>query len=144
MSESIVVSEDQILAKVTEKSFKRGMEYFDWGMVESVVRRGNRLFAEVLGSEEDFYHVGIALQEGDFSASCTCPYDWGGYCKHIVAVLLTWMNDRDSVPVHASIEELLSDLDADRLRTLIFQMVETDPGMAETIDEYCRPPVTSR
>ena len=21
--------------------------------------------------------------------ACTCPYDWGGYCKHIVAVLLT-------------------------------------------------------
>ena len=130
------ISEDTILEKVTEKSFARGKEYYDWGMVESVVRRGNRLFAEVLGSEEDLYHVGVLFQQDDFTASCTCPYDWGGYCKHIVAVFLTWIHDRDSVPVRTPIEELLSELDADRLRTLIFEMVETDPGLAETIDEF--------
>ena len=126
------ISEDTILEKVTEKSFRRGKEYYDWGMVESIVRRGNRLFAEVLGSEEDLYHVGVFFQQDDFTASCTCPYDWGGYCKHIVAVFLTWIHDRDSVPVRTPIEELLSELDADRLRTLIFHMVETDPGVAES------------
>ena len=130
------ISEDAILEKVTEKSFARGKDYYDWGMVESTVQRGDRLFSEVLGSEEDLYHVGVAFREGDFSASCTCPYDWGGYCKHIVAVCLTWIHDRDSVPVRSPIEELLSELDADRLRALIFQMVETDPGLAETIDEF--------
>ena len=144
MSESIIVSEELILTKVTEKSFVRGKEYYDWGMVQSIVRRGNRLFGEVLGSEEDPYNVGVALEVCDFSASCTCPYDWDGYCKHIVAVLLTWIHDRDLVVVRAPIEELLSKLDADRLRALVFQMVETDPGLAETIDECCRPPVTSR
>ena len=130
------ISEELILAKVTSKSFERGKDYYDWGMVETIVRRGNRLFAEVLGSEEDPYNVGVFFQQDDFTASCTCPYDWGGYCKHIVAVLLTWINDRDLVAARAPIEELLSQLDADRLRALIFQMVETDPGLAETIDEF--------
>ena len=144
MSMDHPMAEELILTKVTEKSFERGKEYYDWGMVESVVRRGSRLFAEVLGSEEDTYNVGVFFQQDDFSASCTCPYDWGGYCKHIVAVLLTWMRDRDSVPVRTPIEELLSELDGDRLRALIDQMVVTDPGLAETINEFCRPPVPLR
>ena len=139
MSTYSFVADDLILEKVTEKSFERGKEYYDWGMVESLVRRGGRLFAEVLGSEEDPYNVGVFFQQDDFTASCSCPYDWGGYCKHIVAVLLTWIHDPDSVPVRAPIEELLSDLDADGLRTLIFQVVEADPGLAETIDEFCYP-----
>ncbi len=132
-----VVDGDLILTKVTEKSFERGREYYYSGMVESVVRRGNRLFAEVLGSEEEPYHVGVNLQGDDFSASCTCPYDWEGYCKHIVAVLLTWIHDRDLVAVRAPIEELLSKLDADKLKALILRMVETDPQLSETIDGFC-------
>jgi len=138
MSTNLFLTEELILTKVTEKSFERGEDYYDSGMVESVVQRGSRLFAEVLGSEEDPYHVGIAFREGDFEASCTCPYDWGGYCKHIVAVLLTWIHDRDLVAVRAPIEDLLAKLDADKLRALIFRMVETDAGLSETIDEFCR------
>ncbi len=137
MSELFIVSEEMILAKVTEKSFKRGIDYYDWGMVETVVRRGSRLFADVLGSEEDLYHVGVSFLEGDFSASCTCPYDWGGYCKHIVAVLLTWMHDGESVAVRAPVEDMLAALDTDRLRALVLAMLETDPGLAETIDGFC-------
>ena len=131
------VAEDLILAKVTEKSFERGKEYYYSGMVDSVVRRGNRLFAEVLGSEENPYHIGIAFQEDDFNASCTCPYDWGGYCKHIVAVLLTWFHDRELVAVRAPIKDLLSKLDADGLKALVLQMVEAEPQLSETVDEFC-------
>ena len=133
----LFVDEDQILAKVTDKAFKRGRKYYDSAMVESAVRRGNRLFAEVLGSEEDPYNVGVLFQESDFSASCTCPYEWEGYCKHIVAVLLTWVHDRGLVAERAPIEDMLSALDADELRALIFRMVKYDPGLSEIIDEYC-------
>jgi uncharacterized Zn finger protein len=139
MTKRLVLTEDVILTKVTEKSFERGSKYYDSGMVESVVQRGSRLYAEVLGSEEDSYHIGVALQEGDFYATCTCPYDWEGYCKHIVAVLLTWIHDRDLVSVRVPIEDLLANLDADKLRALIIQMVECDPGLSETVDEFSSP-----
>ena len=138
MSTALSVTEELILTKVTEKSFERGRDYCESGMVESVVQRGNRLFAEVLGSEEDPYHVGVAFHEGDFNASCTCPYDWGGYCKHVVAVLLTWIHDRELVAIRSPIENLLSNLDADELKTLILLMVESDPQLSETIDEFCQ------
>jgi len=35
------------------------------------------------------YQVRITFdQKGIIDAECSCPYDWGGFCKHIVAVLL--------------------------------------------------------
>ena len=138
MIENPVVTEDLILTKVTAKSFERGRDYYESGMVESVTQRGNRLFADVLGSEWEPYHVGVTLQDGDFRASCICPYDWEGYCKHIVAVLLTWIHDRDLIAVRAPVEDLVSKLDVDKLKALILQMVESEPGLAETIDEVCR------
>ena len=144
MPTNLFLTEELILTKVTEKSFERGEDYYDSGMVESVVQRGSRLFAEVLGSEEDPYHVGIAFRESDFDASCTCPYDWGGYCKHIVAVLLTWIHDRDLVAVRTPIEDLLAKLDADSLRALVLEMVKTDPQLSETIDGFCHQAIPAR
>ena len=137
MTNTTTITEDDILEKVTESSFERGMEYYESEMVQLPTQRGNRLFAEVLGSEWEPYRVGVALQEDDFSTSCTCPYDWGGYCKHIVAVLLTFIHDRDSIAVRPPIEELLSDLDADELKALVIRMVESDPRLADFVDSFC-------
>ena len=137
MSSNPFVTEELIHTKVTEKSFERGEEYYDMGVVESVVRRGNRLFAEVLGSEEAPYDVGIWFREGDFDASCTCPYDWGGYCKHVVAVLLTWMRDRKLVSGRTPVEDMLLTLDTEKLKALILLMVVRNPKLPDIIDEFC-------
>ena len=130
------ITKDDILARATEKSFDRGVAYFDSGFVESVVQRGIRLFAEVLGSQYDSYGVSVTLQSSDFTASCTCPYDWGGYCKHIVATLLTFINDSDRVMIRMPIEEMLSTLDAGDLKSLVVRMVESNPQLAEVVDSY--------
>lgn len=57
--------------------------------VKNGTRRGQRLTAEVHGSS--LYEVEIDLVTGHLEARCSCPYDWGGYCKHIGAVLYTWV-----------------------------------------------------
>ncbi|HET7361404.1 MAG TPA: SWIM zinc finger family protein, partial [Salinimicrobium sp.] len=47
----------------------------------------DKIKAEVLGSQ--YYNVAIEFDNEKVSAaSCTCPYDQGGYCKHIVHVLV--------------------------------------------------------
>ena len=137
MIPDLLITEGDILTKVTESSFKRGRQYYDWEMVESAIQRGNQLFAEVQGSECLPYHVGITVKEESFSASCTCPYDWGGYCKHIVAVLLTFIHDRDQITPRQPIEDLLSRLDARELKALVMRMVESDPKLADVIDSFC-------
>lgn len=45
------------------------------------------LVAWVSGSEEYATWVGVD-EEGGLDWFCTCPYDWGGVCKHGVAVVL--------------------------------------------------------
>jgi uncharacterized Zn finger protein len=53
------------------------------------VRRGDRLTAHVEGSDFAPYEVTIELHDGGIPGTrCSCPYDWGGACKHVVAVLL--------------------------------------------------------
>ena len=129
------ITEETIQANATEKSFERGEGYYRVGMVESVIRRGDRLFARVHGSGWDvIYNTGIFLDTNDFTASCSCPYDWGGYCKHIVAVALTYIRDAGVIEERPPLEETLSGMDADELRALALRMVERNPRMADVID----------
>ncbi|MBE2200646.1 MAG: helicase-associated domain-containing protein [Anaerolinea sp.] len=58
------------------------------------VRHGRTLHAKVRGSK--LYTVEIDVAEDGIHAACTCPYDWGGYCKHIGAVLLLWLQSPNS------------------------------------------------
>ncbi len=128
---------DDILPKFTEKSFARGENYYRLGMVERAVRRGDRLFSEVHGSEwDDLYTVSVALKGRDFSASCTCPYDWGGYCKHIAATMLAFIRGGDAFEVGEPLEDALARLDADSLRALALRMIESRPDLADVLDGF--------
>ncbi|MDE2785099.1 MAG: SWIM zinc finger family protein [Chloroflexota bacterium] len=133
------LTEDDVRAKVTEQSYDRGVDYYHAGTVESATLRGNRLFAAVQGSEWDPYQVGITFSETDFTASCTCPYDWGGYCKHVVAALLTVSDDDSPIPVAVKppVADLLDGLDADELRALVRVLVEVAPSLLDTVDAFC-------
>ena len=109
-------------------------------MVERATLRSSQLFAEVSGSEWQPYRVGVTITDDSFTASCTCPYDWGGYCKHIVATLLTCNNgDGDHVPIAtaAPVADLLAGLDADALRALAHRLVEAEPSLIDIVDDFC-------
>ena len=128
-----------IRATVTEQSYDRGVDYYHARTVESATLRGNQLFASVQGSEWDPYQVRVTFAESDFTASCTCPYDWGGYCKHVVAVLLTVGDDDPPIPIAAKppVADLVEGLDAPALRAMIQRLVETCPALMDTVDEFC-------
>ncbi len=69
----------------TEKSLDRAYEYVDY--IENVRLSQNGISCKVEGSYP--YKVKITWDENDYTElSCTCPYDYGGYCKHIAAVLM--------------------------------------------------------
>jgi uncharacterized Zn finger protein len=67
------------------KSYSKGEEYYD--EVDDLTKIGNVYSVVVYGSKE--YEVMITdFPTTDPSAFCDCPYDHGGVCKHIVAVVL--------------------------------------------------------
>ncbi len=138
MTAALQFTDADIRAKVTEKSYERGVEYYDCGMVEEAVQRGNQLFAKVQGSEWDPYRICVTFT-GDYTATCTCPYEWDGYCKHIVATLITVIDDSSLVPIviRAPIADLLAGLDADALRTLVHRLIEAAPALVDVVDAFC-------
>lgn len=80
---------DEFEEEMTSRSLERAYDYVDEHRIGGLEEVSVGLFhAEVHGSE--LYDVDIRLRGNDIVfASCTCPYDYDGYCKHIGAVLLT-------------------------------------------------------
>lgn len=115
---------------VSEASLERGEDYYRRGAVLDLVMAGSHLFASVRGSEYSPYRVCIRLEEeSPKSASCSCPYDWGGYCKHIVAAFLTYARGPNELKTTTALRELLASMDADELRNLLIRFIERNPRM---------------
>jgi hypothetical protein len=86
------LTEADLQGLFTSKSRQRARSYVS--RVRVPVRSGQTLTARVRGT--DVYDVEIDVKPSGIAAFCTCPYDWGGYCKHIGAVLLKWLQDPDA------------------------------------------------
>jgi uncharacterized Zn finger protein len=129
------ITQETIRTLATPKSFALGQSCLDDGAVSDLIRRGDRLTAEVEGSEFAPYKVSFRLHDGGVAeARCTCPYDWGGYCKHIVAVLLKFADEATHVIERKPIAELLRGLDQARLIDLLEKRAESEPDFATWIE----------
>lgn len=114
---------------------RKGEDYYRQGAVLSVTRRGAMLQAEVAGSDFAPYNVRVSFDEaGSTDATCSCPYDWGGWCKHIVAALLACVHEPEDVHDLPTLEETLSTLDRDQLQDLLLNLAERDPSLADAIE----------
>lgn len=76
-----------------ERSYQRGEAYLRQGRVESLAELEEVISAQVQGSET--YEVEFWLEEdGELGYQCDCPVgEEGWFCKHCVAVGLTWLNN---------------------------------------------------
>ena len=129
--------EEIILANSTNQSDQRGKEYFQQGYVSNVVNRDNLIQAEVEGSQGEDYSVNIHISpQGVESANCTCPYDWGGWCKHIIATLYYCEDYPNNIQERPSLEQLLDSLNQQQLHNLIVKLVEQDSGLITTIEKF--------
>ncbi len=85
---------DEIRKLCTEVSFERGKRYLDEGRVNILEATPTGVTAEVQGTEK--YNV-IVDQKNGIYVECNCPYDLEGYCKHIVAVLLSMLENKEEI-----------------------------------------------
>ena len=124
------ITESLIQRRASDSSFERGYHYYEGDAVLGLTRRGHQLHASVEGSDYLPYEVTITLTESGIEhASCTCPYDWGGDCKHIVATLLSYVHAEDDILELPPIEELLAELSRDQLQALLVKLVEQQPKL---------------
>jgi uncharacterized Zn finger protein len=131
------ISEATIQHHATDQSFSRGEDYYEQGAVIDLVQRGNTISAEVEGSEVTPYHVSLQFDSGGITATtCTCPYDYAGWCKHIVATALTWVRQPDRLEVRPTLPQLLDRLDHVQTQRLVQALVGEQPTLIEAVDRH--------
>jgi len=84
---------EEIRSLCTEQSFERGRNYYHQGRIQELNIDGGEISATVRGSND--YDVAIDVATDPIRTRCSCPYDYAGDCKHVVAVLLA-VKDRDT------------------------------------------------
>src|SRR5919205_3624973 len=101
------LNETLIRQHASAESFERGRDYYQQGAVLSLVLRGMVLTAQVEGSDRVPYVVRCTFDaNGIAEAVCTCPYDWGGWCKHIVATCLAYIHHPEKVEERPPLDTL--------------------------------------
>ena len=81
------LTENELKNQASRGSVQKGEGYIK--RVQEPVRRGRTLTATVSGSS--LYAIETGIEGDKIWGTCTCPYTWGGLCKHIAAVWLKWI-----------------------------------------------------
>jgi uncharacterized Zn finger protein len=124
------ITETALKSLSSTESFARGNELYRSGAIYDTFRQGNVLTGKCEGSSAPFYQLRVTIDEGGIQeASCTCPYDWGGYCKHIIALILTYIHDPEAIVEQQRVDKMLTDMDKEALVRLIEKMVDKDPDL---------------
>jgi len=134
-------TEAEIRSLCTAKSFERGRDYYRQDRIEELDIDGDEISATVRGSH--LYDVTVDLSDDTIQTRCSCPYDYSGDCKHIVAVLLA-VDDRDlgetsdtddstdgSATASVDVDRLLDATDADELRAFLGTVLDDDSDVRD-------------
>src|SRR5260370_2432149 len=139
------ITESLIRAGARPESFQSGEECYRDGAISNTTVQGALLSGECDGTSAPYYQVQVELDEAGIAVtSCTCPYEFGGYCKHIVALLLAYFHHPKSFVTHKGPEELLSDLDHNDLVTLLTKLMRDKPQLSDRIEALTSVPSSSR
>lgn len=138
-------AETDIQRWVGESSFGRGRRYFHEGYIFDARLQGQVIKARCLGSQPQPYRVQAHLgPAGLVSADCSCPIGDGGRCKHVAALLLTWLHHPDTF---TPVEELVTALQRRspaELIALIARMVARYPDLEALLELPTLDEVASR
>ncbi|MBT8399659.1 MAG: SWIM zinc finger family protein [Rhodothermia bacterium] len=115
-----------------EGSYERGREYVDSGAVISVRRTGpGHVEAHVKGGHMMPYTVVVRHDDqGVSEVECSCPYFAGGWCKHIVAVLLAYLDGEYDLEGSELLVRLMQGLSRDEVVSLLQSVAQDHPEIA--------------
>ncbi|HEY9639937.1 MAG TPA: hypothetical protein V6C57_05605, partial [Coleofasciculaceae cyanobacterium] len=64
----------------------------------------------------------------------TCPYDYEGWCKHIVAALLTCLHQPDRIEQRPELATLLASLNREQLQTIVQNLANEQPEWMDAVE----------
>lgn len=132
---SNLITEDVLLELAGEKSYRRGLDYYQSGAVVSLTQRQGRIRAQVAGTTT--YKVALFRQGSELMTNCDCPMgDRGYFCKHAVAAGLAWLAEQKGNKKTPSsnregdvIRRYLEQSDPSRLVELLLEQAEWDGAL---------------
>jgi hypothetical protein len=127
------LKEEDIRRLFEEKVFERGIKYFEQGRIVRPFVYRDSIMAECQGTLPEEYYIRVDLRDGNFVASCTCPYAFG-YCKHIAAVMYGWLKKPGMFKDLGKSEDLLKKMDKGSLVETIMDMIKYDPDVVYVIN----------
>jgi uncharacterized Zn finger protein len=127
-------------SSIDKKILDRGFDYYEQKNVEEVEVLSNGEFSAIVQGTEE-YDVFVKIENENVTEySCTCPYDWGDVCKHIVAVLYyirdTEMHDEEYInTIEDDLKEVMSTIPAKELYNYIINYAKRHRGFREDFFE---------
>ncbi|OFZ58714.1 MAG: hypothetical protein A3D92_22035, partial [Bacteroidetes bacterium RIFCSPHIGHO2_02_FULL_44_7] len=111
----------------------RGAEYFTNQAVHGLRQvKTNQWAASVDGTEP--YNVRVILREDIvIDYSCSCPYDSGPVCKHIVAVLYELRARKYGEEKEESLDKIVSGMPRKSLEAVVLEYAGQEPDFADYI-----------
>lgn len=117
------VSITDLEALVSPEIFSRGREYQKSGHVLRACRFDRIIAGEIAGTG-GYYRVRLTIDETGINGACSCPYP--GFCKHMVALVLAWMEKSfDFIDLKSDFNELTAE--PERQLDLLIKLIQLDP-----------------
>ena len=126
-----ILTESAIRAITDSGSFSRGRDYFQSGQIINPRRQGPKLQAQAMGSE--LYRTEVTFDEHGISrTNCSCPV--ASNCKHVVALLLTYLHTPTSFKEVSETRTVLEERTQTQLIELILKMIALHPDLETLVD----------
>ena len=133
------LSEADLQAYSDEASFQKGYDYYLHHAIVEPTLSESVLRAFCHGSGLSPYRVEATLLPAAeksahklASAACSCPR--GGFCKHLVALLLTWIHLPERFVVRSGLIGRLSAMDREELLALLEQLMQRQPDIEPLVE----------
>lgn len=113
-----------------DKNFERGEQYYKNGSIFEARIDKQALKASCSGSRDTAYRVTASFKKtGIGLCRCGCPIGESGYCKHVAALLLTWVHKSELFEQMPDIEKALQSKDKKELVGLIGYLLQYDSDL---------------
>jgi uncharacterized Zn finger protein len=126
------LSEDALLELFDDRTYERGLEYYENGHVLKPARFNDTIYAKVIGNAPEPYEIVAFINGKDTFTRCTCPV--GGMCKHGVALLLTWINEPGKFSDRGKIIQALEKKSKEELLEIIKKAIDGHPYLVDELN----------
>jgi uncharacterized Zn finger protein len=120
---------EQVEALDQEASGGRGENYYAKAMISRATVYQNHISGRI-GNYLEFHDVKITFHDNELASNCTCRSS-RKICKHIVALLYAWVNDRDDFLDVQQVLDKVRKMNQDQLIVIVENILRQYPEFAD-------------